>query len=50
LLFNEDNYRDIDHMNDSGANLATKQIIHYIKTDTLGISSSVNSGTSKPLK
>ena len=50
LLFNEDNYRNVDHMNNSGANLATKQIIYYLKTDTLGISSSFNSAISKPRK
>ena len=50
LLFNDDNYRDIDHINNSGANLATKQIIYYLKTDTLGISSSFNSAISKPRK
>ena len=50
LLFNEDNYRNIDHMNNTGANLATNQIIYYLKTDTLGISSSFNSAISKPLK
>ena len=50
LLFKEDNYRNMDHMNNSGANLATNQIIYYLKIDTLGISSSFNSAISKPRK